>query len=63
MIGDLPIPISRAPSSMSIPAATIVADQDQIKPLLGREKSETSGGNKAISKKKMKWKFDPIIQI
>ena len=32
-INYLPIPISRAPSSTSIPAATIVTDRNQIKPV------------------------------
>ena len=52
MIGDLPIPISRAPSSMSIPAAPL--SQDQIKPLLaswGEKSRKRVAGTKRYQKK------------
>ena len=45
---------------MSIPAATIVADQDQIKPLLGREKSEGVAGTKRYQKN-MKWNLEEDV--
>lgn len=53
MIGDLPIPISRVPSSMSILVAPIVTDQNQIKPLHNpwnktQKKSQRGAGTKSI---------------
>ena len=63
--GDLPIPISRAPSSMSIPAAPIVTDQYQIKQLhkswKERKKKKKLQSRCRNETKSIEW--DPIVRL